>query len=155
MSFETVAFESNIRYEFQLETDRSKPRILIAKFIGTYRPGSSGAPDACFIIGITTAACEMWGPSALILDFRQLSYVWGDEMDWLLGDFGETMRRPTAIVGSELCLPAIGTLLYDETSTIPATDAENIFDNLDEAITYLHSRTRKQARKKIGRHKSS
>jgi hypothetical protein len=142
MRLQPVRFESetDIRYEFKLETSDEKGRfwcILVAKFAGHYRPGHCGAPDAYFIQGITRTALGVWSPAALILDLRELSYTWGDEMDLVLGVGGEC-DLPTAIVGSELCLPAIGTLIHGVNSTTLATDTEHIFDSIEEAWDYIH-----------------
>jgi hypothetical protein len=147
MPLRPISFESEtaIRYEFQLETfekERCPCRILIAKFAGDYRPGHLGAPDGWFIRGITEAALRVWCPDALTLDFRELSYTWGDEMEEILGIRGE-IKVPFAIVGSELCLPAIGTLIqvfYGAEKIKTATDAENIFDNMEEALEYVHQK---------------
>ena len=143
MKLEPVSFdkETDIRYAFQLETTgRNRFRYtLIAAFSGTYRPGSAGAPDAHFIYGITRTAIAVWYPAALILDLRALSYIWGDEMDWLLSDVWDE-RIPAAVVGSEACLPAIGTLIHGINSTQPATDADHIFESIDEAWEYVRKK---------------
>src|SRR5262245_59877574 len=99
MPLNPVTFENgtDIRYELQLETSGEKPRILVLSFSGRYRPGHQGAPDASFIRGITQAATGVWRPAALILDFRRLDYVWGDEMEEVIGCRGE-FRLPYAIV---------------------------------------------------------
>lgn len=143
MQIQPISFEkeTDIVYEFQLETT-GKNRFfytLIAKFKGTYRPGSAGAPDAAFICGIARTAVMMWHPAALILDLRDLSYTWGDEMDWVL-DAGADSGVPTAVVGSNACLPAIGTLIHGINSTRPATAAENIFDNIDQAWEFIRKK---------------
>jgi hypothetical protein len=57
-------------------------------------------------------------------------------MDLVL-DAGSEGNVPTAIVGSDACLPAIGTLIYGINSTQPATDAENIFDSMK--VVYRHA----------------
>lgn len=142
MNFEN---ETDIRYEFQLETSVEKPRfwcILVAKFAGHYRPGHLGAPDAFFIQGITQTALGVWRPAALILDLRELSYTWGDNMEEVLGSRGE-INVPVAIVGSKLCLPAIGTLIqqfHPAGSKKSATDLAHIFDNMENAWEYVHSK---------------
>ncbi len=143
MQLQPVSFdkETDIRYEFRLETT-GKNRFwytLIAKFSGTYRPGSAGAPDAHFICGIAHTGIAMWHPAALILDLRELSYTWGDEMDMVL-DAGSDHHVPTAIVGSDACLPAIGTLIHGINSTQPATDAKSIFDSIEEAWEYVRKK---------------
>ncbi len=133
---------TDIRYEFQLETT-GKNRFhytLIAKFIGTYRPGSEGSPDAHFICGIAQTAVSMWGPGGLILDLREISYVWGDEMYMVL-DGDSWAHIPTAVVGSSACLPAIGTLLYGIDSKQPATDTGNIFESVEAAWEYVRKKS--------------
>ena len=143
MQLHPVSFdkETDLRYEFQLETSVNNRfgYTLIAKFTGTYRPGSAGAPDAHFICGIAQTAIAMWDPAALILDLRELSYTWGDEMVLVL-DAGSDRHIPTSVVGSAACLPAIGTLIYGINSTQPATDAESIFDSIEEAWEYVHKK---------------
>jgi hypothetical protein len=147
MPLQEVKFENetNIRYEFLLETSDAKPRfwcVLVAKFAGNYRPGHRGAPDARFIQGITQTALAVWRPAAMILDLRKLSYTWGDNMEEVLGCRGE-IGVPFAIVGSELCLPAIRTLIqtfHTEGSMKAATDAEHIFDNMEEALEYVYAK---------------
>ncbi len=139
MSLSTVTFQgdSSIAHSFQLQ--REPRSILVARFEGVYRVGCKGAPDGRLIQGLTGAALIIWRPSGLILDLRQLSYVWGDEMEEVLGMRGE-IKIPFAVVGSELCLPAIGTLIkqfsgFKELKT--ATDAENVFEGIEEAFDYV------------------
>jgi hypothetical protein len=100
-------------------------------------PRQGLAPDAFFIQGITQTALGVWSPAALILDLRELSYTWGDDMDCVLG-VGAERDLPTAVVGSGLCLPAMGTLIHGVDSTTPATDVEHIFDSIEEAWDYIH-----------------
>lgn len=147
MSLCPVSFESEsaIHHEFLLEgfeKERSSRRILVVKFIGDYRPGCQGMPDALLMQGITQAALTMWGPDAVVLDLRQLTYTWGDNMEEVLGIRGE-IKLPFAVVGSELCLPAICTLIqvfYGVDRIKTATDAENIFDNMEKALEYARQR---------------
>jgi hypothetical protein len=146
MPIKSVTFEreTDIRYEFQLETSDEKPpfwRILVATFSGHYRSGHRGAPDAGFIQGITQAALGVWWPAALILDFRNLDYVWGDNMEEVLGCRGE-IRVPYAVVLGDQCRPAITTLLQVFRPEIAsATELEHIFDDIEEAWNYVHQKT--------------
>lgn len=142
MQLRAVSFdeETDIRFEFLLETT-GKNRFcftLIAKFKGTYRPGSAGKPDAQFIHGMTLTALRMWRPATVILDLRELTYTWGTDMDLVL-DVGAEEDISTLIVGSETCLPAIGTLLFGPGDQRPATDQARIFDSLEEALEYAHN----------------
>ncbi len=54
----------------------------LIKFRGVYRRGSAGTPDATFIqwrldeFGKLEDPMPIWG---LVVDFRELDYVWGDD----------------------------------------------------------------------------
>ena len=140
MKLVRVSFEDQNRIdcEFFLETT-GKNRFsytLIAKFRGRYRDGSAGAPDAAFIRGLTHTAIEVWRPAAVVLDLSELHYEWGDEMD-LLFDVGADQHVKSAIVVGPDCTKAIATLMWGVDTTRPATEAENIFDNLEEAWAYV------------------
>jgi hypothetical protein len=53
-------------------------------FSGTYLPGSSGSDDALFIKWRINEFCEFQFPqtiSGLVVDFRNLDYQWGDDLD--------------------------------------------------------------------------
>jgi hypothetical protein len=132
MKFHPVRIEdaSNLRHEFKLETtDESYFRsILIARFIGDYRGGSSGRPDAVYMTGMLRMAVELWGPAGLVLDLSGVRYDWGDEMYWLLPpDVG---GKKAAVVVGPKCARAIATLLWGVNTTKEATEAEFIFDNV-------------------------
>ena len=140
MKLVRVSFEDENRIdcEFFLETT-GKNRYwytLIAKFRGRYRDGSAGAPDAALIRGLTHTAIEVWRPAAVVLDLSELHYEWGDEMD-LLFDVGADQHVKSAIVVGPACTKAIATLMWGVDTTRSATEAENIFDNLEEAWAYV------------------
>jgi len=144
MLFREVTFRDASPIKFSLsyrERERgvAYSNVLVASFDGDYRSGSAGAPDAMLIRGITQAAVTVWSPAGLILDFTKLDYGWGDEMDMLLGP-PDGLEIPTAVVGSELCLPAIATLMFGMDTARKATEQEGIFDSLDAAVAYVEAR---------------
>jgi hypothetical protein len=110
--------------------------LLIAKFRGRYRYGSAGAPDAAFIAGLTQTALEVWNAAAVVLDLSEVSYEWGDEMD-LLFDVGASRGAKSAIVVGPACARAIATLMWGTETTRLATEAEKIFDTVEEAWRYV------------------
>jgi hypothetical protein len=125
--------ESNIRCEFQLDrsADIHSYATLIAKFAGRYREGSGGNPDARFICGMLKAAIEVWRPGALVINFSELDYVWGDEMDWFLSPTFNNL--PAAVVIGPGCAAAIATLIWGLNTNRPATDADFVFDTVQKA----------------------
>lgn len=69
----------------------------------------------------------------MILDLRELSYEWGDEMDLVL-------QPPTdisAIVVSQKCEPAISTLCYGIDTKKSVLEEAHFFDALDPAVDYV------------------
>src|SRR5215468_9652310 len=98
----------NISYSIRRWARDKRPFVSIIHlaFAGDYRSGSGGAPDAHYIGGMTRTVHEVWSPSAMILDLRELSYEWGDEMDLVL----QSRINISAILVSPKCEPAISTL---------------------------------------------
>src|ERR1051326_8385333 len=148
MSFREVTFQdaSPIKFSFSYkgrERGVAYSNVLVASFDGEYRSGSAGAPDAMLIRGVTQAAVTVWSPAGLVLDLSKLHYAWGDEMDMLLGP-PDGLEIPTAVVGSDICLPAIATLMFGMDTTKKATEQEGIFESLDEALAYVEARLEKR-----------
>lgn len=139
MNSHSIAFEdvTSLRFEFELESTGRYPFFtLIARWTGRYGLGSEGRPDACYILGLTRTAIEVWEPATLVLDLSGLEYEWGDEMDWLLPP---DVPVPAAVVVGPGCERAIATLLWGPDTTQRATEAEFIFDNIEsawEAVRY-------------------
>lgn len=121
---------TKLRCEFQLETmgRNSFLYTLIAKFIGEYRDGSGGKPDARFIAGMTEMAVAIWRPAAVVLDLSELRYDWGDDMVNLLPP--SVGGKKAAVVVGPKCARAIATLLWGVNTTKEATEVEFIFDNV-------------------------
>jgi hypothetical protein len=91
------------------------PTVLILKFAGLYHPGSSGSPDATFISAVRDAAMLHHEPDGLVLDFSELEYQWGDDLDNLLPN-DEALyywrQTPMAVVIGSKCREAIRTLIF-------------------------------------------
>lgn len=114
-----IAPDNEIAHEMYLVDLPSLPGsdALVMKFIGTYGYGSGGNGDARYMIAVTKAAIEYSDPDALIFDFSQLRYAWGDMLEAVLSAgyrlWGDE-DVPHAIVVSDLCEPAIRSLLSDD-----------------------------------------
>src|SRR5262245_47287587 len=54
------------------------PSALISEFSGRYRWGSEGNGDATFIGAIKAAASSFLRADAVVFDFREMSYEWGN-----------------------------------------------------------------------------
>ena len=77
---------SQIQYSIYTCPFSSKDYLdaLIVSFHGEYGYGSGGADDARFMQAIVRAALAAWSTFGLVLDFRNLKYEWGDEIDHVI-----------------------------------------------------------------------
>lgn len=101
--------------DFSLELiERLGRRILLIAVKGVYRPGSQGEPDARFVAELVARfGIRHYPVDAMILDFRELTYTWGNDFeDWINAPFRfwEQEWAADAIIVGENCAYAIGTL---------------------------------------------
>ena len=103
---------------------------------------------------VAAAGLEAWEPSALIFDFSELDYVWGDMLQGVLGagrgkvhwvhlvssesisegfDF-KNGDLPTLVVVSDRCRIAVRSLIEQEMSEDPE---KWMFDSLEAAISAM------------------
>ncbi len=94
--------------------------VLVASFAGDYAVGSKGNGDGVFIAAETMRGLVAYDPSAVILDFREMRYSWGNT---LLSVFQAVARYmdepgeppyPVFAVTSELCRGALLGLMGGE-----------------------------------------
>ena len=137
MKLNSVSFESlsAITYSVSLPPHQqySSPEFVHVSFSGQYRNGSVGAPDATFIVAIMEAVQRAWYTECMILDFSDLSYQWGDNMEWVydIGWSGHTRcHKPLAIIVSDKCREALRSLSPDDFD-------EYCVDSLEKAIDLI------------------
>ena len=86
---------------------------LIAKFWGEYKIGHLGASDAYYIEGMLNAAINLWDTGNLILDFSELHYEWGDQMNFFISPiYNEKYELVFAMIVGPKCENAISTLIF-------------------------------------------
>lgn len=115
-------------------------QALIMTFKGHYGHGSGGNRDARYMTAMTRAAVEFSAPDALVFDFSELAYVWGDMMEAVLGagqDRWDDEGLPLAVVVSDRCEPGLRSLLADERE---ASGVEMLHRSLDAAIWHVDDR---------------
>lgn len=117
MQRQSVTFSSlsDISYDMTLCYDETEQLdIIIIAFQGEYGVGSLGSGDGRFISAITHAALSAWLPAGIILDFRTLSYEFGDTLLDAVNagcDASVGIRVPMRIVVSERSRNGIVNLL--------------------------------------------
>ncbi|MEP1027871.1 MAG: hypothetical protein ABJG68_16780 [Crocinitomicaceae bacterium] len=122
-------------------------RILTIKYSGKYGFGSAGNGDAQYMYAKGEFGLNCYEPSAVILDFSQIEYEWGDliEMVFSIGSNQYIDAEfPIALVIGKECSEAIGTLVHGIDSMESATTEEWIFDNFDLAWSFVEGKIEKR-----------
>lgn len=102
------------------------PRVLVMHVRGTYRSGSQGNPDADALVLTLHGMLRMISPDALVFDFRELDYTWGNRMVEVLRCDNEERWLPIvrSYCVSERCRAALAGL---------GLEHEVMFDDLGDA----------------------
>jgi len=114
------------------------PAFKVISYHGEYRHGSAGEPDACYIVATATAAHKAWYTDGIVIDFSDLAYEWGDNMEWVLGIGQGAPAKcafPLVIIVGDRCREALGSLIAGEY-------AEFCVDSLDQAVRLLEAKRR-------------
>lgn len=114
----TLAELSGLRHETFTSESRpfQTPEFLVIRYFGAYRDGSAGRGDALYIVATATAARKAWYSRSTVLDFRDLVYAWGDEMQWVTTIGWDRVIRfhaPLGVVVGEKCCTALKSLLRE------------------------------------------
>ncbi|GLI10717.1 hypothetical protein YDYSG_67530 [Paenibacillus tyrfis] len=119
--------------------------IMIIKYSGEYGFGSAGNSDAVYMKAMGRAALEAWKPDAIILDWSDLKYEWGDMLEMVLDiDIGCCEPAlPMAVIVGPPCEEAVRTLLLGIDSEEELETIEWVFKNKDEAIDYIEKQLQK------------
>jgi hypothetical protein len=122
---------SGLRHEILISEERPSaiPEVLVIRYFGVYRDGGAGRGDALYIVATAEAARKAWFSRCTVLDFRDLRYSWGDEMQWVTSigwDRVVQCREPLGIVVGEKCRAALEFLLRDEYDSLCAGTIEQV-----------------------------
>lgn len=111
------------------------PTALLLIFSGTYGWGSQGNSDADFIAAIKAAALEVLHVHAVVFDFREMQYEWGNRIWNVLPcrqpDGGDSL--PVAIVISDQCRKGFSSCA----GMVPP-----MFESLEEALRFVEGPAR-------------
>jgi hypothetical protein len=146
---------SKISMTFALaRQDGTEKEVLVISSVGEYRSGSAGNPDASFMCGQILAGTYTWNSSGVVLDFRHLSYTWGDQMSLVLRagrqasrlNLDKVLERggaiqfeevPIVVVVSASCFEGLASLLRDEMKEDPS---DWLFHSLEDAVNEMCGR---------------
>lgn len=114
--------------------------VLVVAFEGEYPNGSLGNGHGHYIAVQTLYGILAFDPSCVVLDFRLLTYRWGNTLLRVFEDIAQYKdagnspddpRFPVVVVTSRLCRDAFLSLVAPAGAAPPSWHA----DDLDEAIT--------------------
>jgi hypothetical protein len=140
--FETISLNdlSAIVVSYKIGVINDYEKILIVTFVGEYKSGSEGDTDAAFMCGAAAAGVSGFSPHAVIFDFLELKYTWGDRLDAVYSQ-APTRIDPDkpcyAVVPGPDCAEAIRTLELGEFSKAPISSIPWVHDSIEAATTYL------------------
>jgi hypothetical protein len=87
--------------------------LIVARVAGGHREGVAGKPDSRYLFALCQAAVIAWEPEGMILDFSDLDYRGGEDLDMILeigrGAFG-LQSLPLAVVVGPRCEEAVRSL---------------------------------------------
>lgn len=113
---------------------RHETGAIVVAFIGMYRWGGAGHPDALFMRDISALAVECLEPQNLILDLSRLWYQWGDEM-WDI--VPPNHYGPVALVPGPACEQGLVSLWFGQDATEQVVERAGVFTSIGAARRYL------------------
>ncbi|MES2072016.1 MAG: hypothetical protein V4488_16790 [Pseudomonadota bacterium] len=114
------------------------PEFKLIAFQGIYGHGSAGKADARYMQAVCRAAHEAWYTSGTILDFSNLEYEWGDEMEQVIDCLDRSPGNctyPLAIVVGSRSEQALRSLLQESYDDL-------CFRELESALIAIRNKKR-------------
>ncbi len=114
--------------------------ILYLKCQGVYHFGSAGKPEAVEIYQRATQLLHTTSASALLLDYAELDYQWGDDLMLTFqidNPHNPSRALPLAVVVGAKCQAAIKSLLETDGGFKSWLDAGFIFFEITSAVDHL------------------
>ncbi|MEZ6046141.1 MAG: hypothetical protein R3C11_11350 [Planctomycetaceae bacterium] len=129
---------SEIKHEYNLYVDDDEQfEVLVVAFKGAYQYGSAGNGDGRFMAAMVSAGLMAWRPSALVLDFSDLEYEFGNTiMDAIDAGYDQDngwWLTPTRILVSRKSLAGMTSLM----EFCHRSPTEWLFNDLNEVISRL------------------
>lgn len=134
---------SGVQVSFYTAKPTFRPKLydvlLIIAFSSQHQVESN---DLSFMNAMKLAGAELWRPSAIILDLRELHYVWGDTMAYLFQNpypppsseaqkiLGGGWVCPVLAIVSDACREGLTSLVQQEMLKDPS---KLLFNSLEEA----------------------
>ncbi len=112
-------------YTWKFEDDSLTSGYISIK--GRYRYGSAGSEDAMFINWRSNQFCEVFQPKRLLIDLREFSYEWGDDLNLYPFHF-ISPENPIRFLLSRQQIPCFETIIYGRNML---TNEEEILSELE------------------------
>lgn len=131
----------------QSEHKSEHTRVLVVEFAGEYPHGSSGNAHGAYVATTALRGLQVFEPYCVVLDFRALSYQWGNTIYRVFSDIAQWMDSgngpsdppfPVLIVGSERSR-GLRSLIASADGALPPTYFEDLDEALEAAIKAAHA----------------
>lgn len=126
-----------VRYLIGYQRRAKHLDTLVIRYVGNYRLGSGGNPDAMYMCAMAKAGVAAFHPYAVIHDLSQLTYEWGDLLEMVFGVAADYVGARAVVVVGPGCEEAVRTLLLGINSADPIEKAEGVFRDLESAWEYV------------------
>jgi hypothetical protein len=149
----TFAELSDLRHEVAVAAGPRfrAPEFLVIRYFGVYKDGSAGRGDALYVVATAAAARKAWWSPCTVLDFRELEYRWGDEMEWVTSIAWDRVLRahePLAVVVGDGCRDALRSLLSEEYEQFCVESLEQAFESCRRQAL-IHDQRLKEFRDRV------
>lgn len=140
---------SSLTHSVHLSEDKD-PHVKIVKFAGIYRPNEMGRGDASYIRATYQAAHEAWFTPITVLDFSDLDFQGGEEMESIFSlGWNPSLKRqwPLVVVVGHQCRRALRSLVpdkYPEYCRNSLEDAIELGKQKNKQLTEFLVRNRKR-----------
>ncbi len=132
----------DVRFYTDDASDLTCLTILVIKYVGVYRWGSEGYPDAVYMRAMAKAGLDAFNPWCVIYDLSELSYAWGNNINEVFPNVDiKPPSVPIAVVLGPNCEPGMPHL-YSLLATDEYVDRGEFvyFRRLDFAWKYVSAR---------------
>lgn len=131
-------------YSLADRQDGMKPYVLVVSFTGDYPDGSRGNQHGHYIASMTLLGLSAFEPWCVVLDFREMSYRWGNTLLKVFQDVSQFMDAgnepgepsfPVIVVTSDKCRTGFLSLVTPSDGAEPSWHFDSIEGGLEAAFT--------------------
>lgn len=121
----------------------SEASVLVVSFRGEYPDGSRGHQHGAYIAYTVMCGLHAFSPDALVLDFRELNYRWGNSLLRVFQDVSQFQDADLPADGYGFPIVVVASAKSSGLQSLlrgPASGEQTLFDDIDDAIATAQTR---------------